>query len=48
MLKRIAQLPNKRNLGMFWITDGINNKMIHNESEINDGWRKGKTQKAKI
>ena len=47
-LKRIAQLPNKRNLGMFWITDGVSNKMICNESEINDGWRKGKTQKPKI
>ena len=47
-LKRIAQLPNKRNNGMFWITNGLTNKMIKNESEIEDGWRKGKTQKTKI
>lgn len=47
-LKRIAQLPNKRNFGMFWITNGIQNKMIMKESEIDDGWHKGKTQKKKI
>lgn len=47
-LKRIAQLPNKRNSGMFWITDGNSNRMVDNESEIYDGWRKGKTQKRKI
>ena len=47
-LKRIAQLPNKRNNGMFWITDGIKNKMIYSESDMQNGWRKGKTQKSKI
>lgn len=47
-LKRIAQLPNKRTSGRIWITDGYSNKMIKRESEIPDGWRKGKTQKAKI
>jgi hypothetical protein len=47
-LKRIAQLPNKRNNGMFWITNGLVNKMIRNESDIEDGWRKGKTQKSKV
>jgi hypothetical protein len=47
-LKRIAQLPNKRNSGMFWITDGNSNKMISEKDEIDDGWRKGKTQKRKV
>ncbi len=47
-LKRIAQLPNKRNNGMFWITNGSINKMIMKESEIENGWRKGKTQKRKV
>ena len=47
-LKRIAQLPNSRNNGMIWITNGTNNKMINNDCEIYDGWRKGKTQRAKI
>ena len=47
-LKIIAQLPNKRNNGMFWITNGLTNKMVKKESEIENGWRKGKTQKTKI
>ena len=47
-LKRIAQLPNNRNSGMFWITDGVKNKMISVEDEIKNGWRKGKTQKRKV
>jgi hypothetical protein len=47
-LKRIAQLPNKRNFGMIWITNGSENKMINMKGEIQDGWRKGKTQKRKI
>jgi hypothetical protein len=47
-LKRIAQLPNKRNEGMIWITDGISNKMINSGDNIDDGWRKGKTQKRKV
>lgn len=47
-LKRIAQLPNKRNMGKIWITDGLNNKMIMKESEVIDGWRKGKTQRTKV
>lgn len=47
-LKRIAQLPNKRNNGMFWITNGLINRMIKKESEIEDGWQRGKTQKTKI
>lgn len=46
-LKRIAQLPNKRNSGKIWVTDGNNNKMIDN-GVIENGWRKGKTQKTKI
>lgn len=47
-LKRIAQLPNKRNLGMIWITNGIENRMIDEKDTIRDGWRKGKTQKRKV
>jgi hypothetical protein len=47
-LKRIAQLSSKRNKGMIWITDGNSNKMINNGENIDDGWRKGKTQKRKI
>lgn len=47
-LKRIAQLPSKRNKGMIWITDGNSNKMINNGENIDDGWRKGKTQKRKV
>lgn len=47
-LKRIANLPNCRNKGMIWITNGVDNKMINIESGISDGWRKGKTQKSKI
>jgi hypothetical protein len=31
-----------------WITDGKQNKMILCGEEIYDGWRKGKTQKAKV
>ena len=33
---------------MFWITDGNSNKMISEKDEIDDGWRKGKTQKRKV
>ena len=33
---------------MFWITNGLINKMVKKESEIENGWRKGKTQKTKI
>jgi hypothetical protein len=47
-LKRIAQLPNNRNSGMTWITNGIENKMINDGEKIYDGWRKGKTQKRKV
>ena len=47
-LKRIAQLPNDRNNGMFWITNGSVNKMVREESEIENGWRKGKIQRKKI
>jgi hypothetical protein len=46
-LKNISKLS-KRNTGMFWITNGCDNKMIKTESEMCDGWHKGKTQKRKI
>lgn len=47
-LKRIAQMPNDRNKGMFWITNGIDSKMIKHGDAIEDGWRKGRVQKTKI
>ena len=37
----------KRNKKM-WITDGSENKLINYGDEIEDGWRKGKTQRKKI
>jgi hypothetical protein len=46
-LKRIAQFS-KRSLGKIWITDGVYNRMIENGDYIEDGWRKGKTQRKKI
>ena len=43
---RIAKISNagERNpsFGTIWITDGINNKKICKESEIPEGWRKGR------
>lgn len=47
-LQRIAKLPNKRSKGKLWITNGIENKMIESWENIDNGWRKGKTQKAKV
>lgn len=47
-LKRISQIPSKKNRGMIWITDGVLNRMIEKGDYIEDGWRKGKTQKKKI
>lgn len=47
-LKRIAQLPNERNRGMIWITNGTDNKMINGNGEVYEGWRRGKTQRTKI
>ena len=47
-LKKIAQMSieeNKRNMGMIWITDGVQNKMINNLDTIPAGFRRGKTQK---
>lgn len=46
-LKRISQLPNVRNTGKIWITNGIENKMVKNESEIPNGseWHRGKSQR---
>jgi hypothetical protein len=46
-LKRISKLS-KRNKGMFWMTNGIENKMITDLSEIPEGWYNGKTQKKKV
>lgn len=47
-LKKIAQLPNKRNEGLIWITDGVSNRMINKTEKIENGWRKGKTQRKTI
>jgi hypothetical protein len=47
-LKRIAQLPNDRNKGMFWITNETDSKMIKHGDTIEDGWRKGRVQKTKV
>lgn len=47
-LKKIAQMSieeNKRNLGMMWVTDGIQNKMLNKSDDIPAGFRRGKTQK---
>ena len=43
-LKRIAQLPNQRNKGKMWVTDGLKNMMIMPSEAIPEGYRKGKTQ----
>lgn len=44
-LKRIAQIPSKKNRGMIWITNSTDNKMIMPSDVIPDGYRRGKTQK---
>lgn len=44
-LKRIAQIPSKKNRGMIWITDGTTNKMIMPDDIIPEDYRRGKTQK---
>jgi hypothetical protein len=46
-LKKIAQMTieeNKRNLGMIWVTDGTQNKMLSKTEIIPEGFRRGKTQ----
>lgn len=35
------------NTGQYWITNGLENKMVKPEAKIPRGWRKGKTQKKK-
>ena len=47
-LKRIAQLPSKRNSGKRWITNGAQNKMIDLAFDIPDGFVAEKTQKKTI
>ncbi len=47
-LAKIAQMSieeNKRNLGMKWITNGENNKMISPTDGIPEGYKRGKTQR---
>lgn len=44
-LKRIAQIPSKKNRGMIWITNGTNNKMIMPDDGIPEGYKRGKTQR---
>jgi hypothetical protein len=41
-LKRIAQLPSKRNKGMYWITNGKTSMMLHSDEIIPEGFRKGR------
>jgi hypothetical protein len=44
-LKRIAQIPSKKNRGMIWITNGTDNKMIMPDNVIPEGYKRGKTQR---
>ena len=44
-LKRIAQIPSKKNRGMIWVTDGNQNKMILPTDIIPFGYKRGKTQR---
>ena len=44
-LKRIAQIPSKKNRGMIWITNGSKNMMVESENNIPIGYRRGKVQK---
>ena len=45
-LKRIAQIPSKKNRGMIWVTNGTDNKMIILGNVVPEGYRRGKTQKS--
>ena len=44
-LKRIAQIPSKKNRGMIWITNGVTNLMLMPTDNIPEDYRRGKTQK---
>ena len=44
-LKRIAQIPSKKNRGMIWVTNGVTNLMLIPTDIIPEGYRRGKTQK---
>ena len=44
-LKRIAQIPSKKNKGMFWITNGADNLMINPGDIIPEGFKKGRKLK---
>ena len=44
-LKRIAQIPSKKNRGMFWITNGVENMMINPGDIIPEGFNKGRKLK---
>jgi hypothetical protein len=41
-LKRIAQIPSKKNRGMFWITNGVDNLMINPGDILPEGFSKGR------
>lgn len=47
-LKRIAQIPSKKNRGMIWITNGSENMMVDPNNDIPVGYRKGKVQKKVV
>lgn len=47
-LAKIAKMSleeNKRNLGMIWITNGIENMMIQKNETVPNGFHRGKTQR---
>lgn len=47
-LKKLSQMTieeNNRNLGMIWVTDGSQNKMLKKTDPIPDGFHRGKTQR---
>lgn len=47
-MQKISQLPNSRNKGKFWITDGVENKMISVDENIPIGFKKGKVQRKNV
>jgi hypothetical protein len=47
-LKKLSQMTieeNNRNLGMIWVTNGVQNKMLNKTDYIPEGFRRGKTQR---
>lgn len=42
-----TKVGNKYTLGLVWITDGVNNKMVEKTLTLPDGWRLGMTRGGK-